>query len=564
MADVQAQQMACEELVSLIKSPPIAYFCAEFAVDEHLPIYAGGLGVLAGDLLYQASDEGRSYVGVGLFYRKGYLHQEISKDANMLAEERVDPVAGKLFLLTKESQPVTVTVPIHDKQTRVCCFVRHVGSCVLLLLDTQVEGNDAHDMSITDRLYFGDREHRFEQEMILGIGGYRMLDAIGIVPRFYHLNEGHSALLFYELARARLKKDTTLAFANVISNIGNVVFTNHTLVPAGNDVFSRDLAISSLSSYSFEFPIDPNELVGHGIIEDTSLFSPTMLALRLATVPQAVSKLHAKKALDVWSHHPMIPVTNGVRQAYWQSTEIARADKKDTDALWRAHTARKKILCDYVASTTQTAWNEKDFIIGWSRRIARYKRPLTILEDESRLREIVRNAQTTVRIVISGKPHVNDDVGLDNLAHILQMVGAFGGSIVYLQNYSLELARLMLSGIDVFINTPVRGFEACGTSGMKAGLNGVLQCTTLDGWTDEVDWKEKGWVLDSDRTASDLYTKLSREILPLFTTRNEKDVPEAWVERMRQTILLTEGQYTAARMLRELDDTVYSHVREDL
>src|SRR5258708_24508281 len=192
--------ISIEDVLHLVRPFPIAYFCAEFAVDQKLPIYAGGLGVLAGDLLYQASEENQAYVGVGLLYAKGYVHQEISKEANMMAEEQFDPNIAGLRLITKDSQPLIVEVPIHDKQTKVQCFLKMVGSVPLFLLDTNAQGNDDHEASITDRLYFGDREHRFEQEMILGFGGFRMLVALGVVPRFYHLNEGHSALLFFELA----------------------------------------------------------------------------------------------------------------------------------------------------------------------------------------------------------------------------------------------------------------------------------------------------------------------------------------------------------------------------
>lgn len=557
-----AQTISVVELKALVKPFPIAYFCAEFAVAEDLPLYAGGLGVLAGDLLYQASDEGQPYIGVGLLYHKGYLHQEISQDANMQAEEQVDPEKAGLKLVMKEDKPLLVSVPIHGEQTKVRCFVKQVGSCLLLLLDTQVEGNEAHDASITDRLYFGDREHRFEQEMVLGLGGYRMLQALDIHPRLYHLNEGHSALLFFEIARERLLSVPNSRFSDVIKNIGNVIFTNHTLVPAGNDVFSEDLAMLFLQPYAVEYPIDATELVKLGLIEDSSLFSPTMLALRLATVPQAVSKLHAKRALEVWSHHPMIPVTNGVRQKFWQAPEIAE-NKNDGQKLWEAHAKRKEILCDYIAQTTQVEWKATDLILGWSRRIARYKRPLTILEDKERLKSILKNSSVPVRIVFSGKPHMKDEAGLQNLQEILNAVGEMGGSVVYLQNYSLKIAQMMLSGIDVLINSPVRGFEACGTSGMKAGLNGVLECTTLDGWTDEVDWKDLGWVLDSELTGKDAYDKLEQEIIPLFTQRNEAGIPVSWIERMQKTINLIETRYTAARMLQELRDLVYVNVRPD-
>lgn len=542
-------------------SAPIAYFCAEFALDDNLPIYAGGLGVLAGDVLMQAEAEKLPMIGVGLLYHNGYLHQEISKDANIMEQEVVDFQKSGLLQIVKDGTPITITLPMPNQDVIVTGFIKKIGQNLLLLLNTNLEENEVHAREITDRLYYGDREHRFEQEMVLGIGGFRMLKALGIEPDFYHINEGHSALIFYEISHDRIQKNPDLKFSDAIKDIRNVVFTNHTLVPAGNDVFSRDLVSTYLSRYAQEFPIDTNDLIKPGLIEDTSLFAPTMLALRLATISQAVSKLHAKKALEVWSHHPMIPVTNGVRLEFWQSKPIALAKSQGDAVLWEAHLEKKRRLCAYIAQTTGTQWDEGDFILGWSRRIARYKRPMTIFEDMDKLKTFFAKKDVKVRIVISGKPHAGDQIGVENLREILHIVGESDGHVVYLQNYSLSLAQLMLSGVDVLVNTPVRGFEACGTSGMKAGLNGVLACTTLDGWTDEVDFSGLGWVLSSDHVSTDFYEKMEHEILPMFLSRDKSGVPSLWITRMRKTIALIESRYTASRMLKELRELVYTHTK---
>ncbi|PWU22405.1 hypothetical protein C5B42_06135 [Candidatus Cerribacteria bacterium 'Amazon FNV 2010 28 9'] len=544
------------DLLSHVPSNCIAYFCAEFAFDENLPLYAGGLGVLAGDMLTQAAQEQKPFVGVGLIYHKGYVQQRISREANIYEEQLFDYKKAGISLVTENGLPFTVSIPIGSRTVSIQVYVKMIGSVPLLLLDTAIDGNDAHDREICDRLYFGDREHRLEQEMVLGIGGARLLAALGIVPHIYHLNEGHSALLLYELARMRCAKGMSPQAA--LQSIRNVIFTNHTIVPSGNDVFSKDLCVSYLASYALEFPIEPHVLVQYGLIEDSSLFSPTMLALRLSSVSQAVSKLHAQKAGELWSHHPMTAVTNGVRQAFWQTSEIHGA--QTADELWKAHLKRKQILCAFVQDVTGYVWDPNSLIIGWSRRIVRYKRPLALFEDMDKLRRLLQRSLFPVRLIISGKPHTNDQEGQEMLRQILRIVGETQGAVAYIQNYSLPIAKIILSGIDVLTNTSVYGFEACGTSGMKAGLNGVLQCVVKDGWMDEVDWTGMGWVLDKDHPGISLYGLLEQEIIPMYSQRDAQGVPQIFVERMQKTKHMVEEHYTAHRMLGELYEKIYSAI----
>lgn len=546
-----------ETLQASISAPPIVYFCAEFAVDSTLPIYAGGLGILAGDVLGQAADEHRPMLGIGLYYHHGYLRQAISKEANIHEGETIDPVVAGLSLLVHKGKPLTVTVTIHAREVKIHTYVKMVGSVPLLLLDTDVDGNEAQDSSLCDRLYYGDKEHRFKQEMILGIGGMRVFRALGIKERLFHLNEGHSALMLFEHVRSTVAT-THASVTTALESITDVVFTNHTLVPAGNDVFSKDLVISYLASYALDFPIDPSILVKYGLIQDTSLFSPTMLALRLSTHTQAVSHLHAKKALEVWPDHPLVPVTNGVRASYWQTPQIRDHLDQDDAALWEAHRERKKILIDYTHQLTGFSWDPGDLVIGWARRLANYKRPLLLFEDLTRLRSIMSSSSVPVHIVLSGKPHAHDEAAQENLRKILEIVGTFGGSIVYLQNYNLDVARILLSGVDVLLNTPVRGLEACGTSGMKASMNGVLQWTTLDGWTDEVDWDEMGWVIPDENSGVAVLDILEHEILPTYAKRDASGIPCEWVARMRKTVAMSTSRYSAARMLHELEQQLYS------
>ncbi len=542
-----------------IKKPPVVYFCAEFAVDPSLPIYAGGLGILAGDVLGQAADDGRPYLGVGLFYHKGYLRQEISKEANISTEEKIIPQDTPLQLLVESEKPLIVTVPIHARNVQVKAWVYMLQDVPLLLLDTNVEGNEAQDINLCDQLYAGDREHRIKQEMILGIGGMRMIEKLGITPRLYHLNEGHSSMMLFELAYQLTKKNPSLSVQEALEDLTDVIFTNHTLVPAGNDVFSKDVVISYLASYAMEFPVDPMILVNFGLIQDSSLYSPTMLALRLATVSQAVSKLHAKKALEVWPDHPMVAVTNGVRIKYWQDPRVAAAHSDQE--LWNAHLACKKSLIRTIEEITGFVWNESDLILGWARRLANYKRPLLAFEDPQRLKKILSSSPVPVRLLFSGKPHPHDEAAHQNLQTILEHVGTYGGSIVYLQNYGVDVAKLILSGSDVVLNTPVRGFEACGTSGMKACANGVLLCTTLDGWTDEVDWKGKGWTLPDENTATAMYETLEQQVVPLYVDRTSEGFPLKWVFMMQASRELAITHYSAKRMLDELESNVYSQIQ---
>jgi glycogen phosphorylase len=551
------------EVRNCITTPPVAYFCAEFAVDQKLPIYAGGLGILAGDILGQASEDGKSYVGVGMLYHHGYMHQAISKDANIHEEDPVDTEAAGLKLLVKDSQPVITTINIHARVVKIKAWVYMLGKVPLLLLDTNVEGNDPQDISLCDRLYYGDKEHRFKQEMVLGIGGLRLLNTIEITPRLYHLNEGHSALMLFEHARTICVKQNRTDVAEVLENITDVVFTNHTLIPAGNDVFSKDLVISYMASFALEFPVDPSVLIKFGLIQDSSLFSPTMLALRLATVSQAVSRLHANKALESWPDHPLIPVTNGVHKKFWQAPEIATAEVGGDQEIWQAHLLRKRKLRQYIQDLTGYEWNESDLFIGWSRRLANYKRPLLLFEDIERLKKILTQSPVPVRVLFSGKPHAHDEMAQENLRKILEYVGQFGGSIVYLQNYSIEVAKLILSGVDLLLNTPVRGFEACGTSGMKASLNGVLLATTLDGWTDEVSWGGIGWVLNEETTGEAVYRVLESDIILEFVNRDSTGIPREWTARMKKAIAVANERFTTKRLLEELEQLIYSQTKTE-
>ena len=546
-------------ILSFLNTNTIAYFCAEYSLAEKLPFFAGGLGVLAGDFLMEMSDQReKACIAVGLLYRKGYMSQQISKEANVYSEDKLNIEDTNLKLLISNGEPIRVSLDISGRTVKVQAYVTFVGHVPLLLLDTNLEENDAESQLITDRLYGGNREHRFEQEMVLGLGGALMLQKLGIVPAIYHLNEGHSALLIFEIAFQQWQRNKKQSYFESLESLKNVVFTNHTLVASGNDMFSTSLVYSHLSNYATQKSIDPQRLISYGLVEDASLFSLTLLALRLATVSQAVSIYHSKRALSVWPNYPMIPITNGVNQKYWQAGNIVTA--KDDETLWDAHLQNKQVLCDYIAKQVGVTWKKDELVIAWTRRIAGYKRPMILFDDVKQLTAIIRSQNFPVRLLISGKPHYGDDEGQEFLRKILDLVGKSDGYIVYLQNYDRDLARLILAGVDVLVNSPVRGFEACGTSGMKSGLNGVLSCATLDGWVNEVDWSGIGWVLESDHFSNDFYKILEHEIMPLYYLKDSNGVPFHWVQRMKNMIKLTSEKFTTKRMVNELVEKVYSQL----
>ncbi len=558
--DTTPQTLEIDALRARFPDPTIAYFCAEFALSDRFPIYAGGLGILAADILLQAAKEKKPFIGVGLLYQKIVSHQEISKEANITQSIPVDPAAVGLSRLVENGLPCSVSIPLRNRTLCVQAYVFSQDSVSILLLNTDNAQNSPEDRRICDGLYTGDSEHRLKQEMVLGIAGARFLEKIAIPIRLYHLNEGHSALLIFELLRQVLQQNPSLDSETLLQRQIPAVFTNHTLVPAGNDVFEKEMVLSYLHAFALEFPIDPLRLIQEGLIANAALFSPTLLALRKAQSSQAVSILHAQKALDIWPDHPMIPITNGVYQPRWQLQSLQKNPLTAfTDAdLWGIHQTAKNDLRAYIKQTTGIEWEEDCLVLAWARRLASYKRPLLFFEDFDRLQALQSDPNHPLTIVMSGKPHVRDAVAQQNLRTLLEYVGRSNGRIVYLQNYSLQVASLILSGADVLVNTPTRGMEACGTSGMKASLNGILQCTTLDGWTDEVDWEDMGWELPDAQTASALNHTLESSIIPLFWDRNADGIPVQWIARMRKTITMATDHYTTARVLQELEEKVYS------
>jgi starch phosphorylase len=367
---------------------------------------------------------------------------------------------------------------------------------------------------------------------------------MGIHPSIYHFNEGHCSFLIYELIHHEMVKHGS-DFEKAREKVKqSVLFTNHTLLPAGNDVFSNDLVSLQLSHYGEEISIPVKQLVDMGLVQQSSSFSMTMLAMRSASKINAVSKLHATKAKEIWTDHPMIPITNGIHLPTW--------DQIGDREIWNRHKENKRNLIKIIEDQTGTIWDENTIILGWARRMVKYKRPLALVERLKQFGEIARDTKRPVHVVFAGVSHPSDDDGQDIMEELqYRLASDLKGVAVYLPHYNLNLARVMTAGSDVWINTPVVGFEACGTSGMKAALNGVLPMSTRDGWVDEIEMLGVGWALtDTDLTDKMLDT-LQSQILPLYYDRNENGIPEEWVKMMNNARDLIKNEFSMTRALRQ-------------
>jgi len=537
----------------LLKENPIAYFCAEYALTSNMPIYAGGLGVLAGDLLREASDRNVPIVGIGLYYNDGYetLHDVNNKGFIAAPHIHKSPESfGLEPVLSEDNQPIKVTVPIEGRKVTVRAWRWQTGIIPVFLLDTDCPENTPEDRKITDHLYVIDRQTRLKQEIVLGIGGVRMLREFKVNPSAYHMNDGHPSLLTYEVINDYMKggkmsfDDATRAARE------KIVFTNHTLVTGGQEIFNNDLVSLLLSDYASELSITMSQFLSLGKVQDANSFSLTQLSLRSAGITNAVSKIHSKYARDIWPDYTLQPITNGIHIPSWDAV----AD----ETMWESHLENKRALIEEIRIIKNEKWDENDFIIGWARRLVEYKRPMALFDNIVELKELLKDSTKPLRIIFSGRLHPSDIEGAKLLDRLQETIEKdLKGTAVFLPEYQLDTARLLTAGCDIWVNTPIVGFEACGTSGMKAALNGVLPVSTRDGWVDEIELLGKGWGLDNDRVTESLMTNLKDEILPLFFERDAQGIPQAWLKNMKNCRELIKNDFSATRMLKEYIENLY-------
>jgi glycogen phosphorylase len=534
----------------------VAYFSMEFGVEAALPIYSGGLGVLAGDHLKAAADLGIPLVGVGLLYRGGYFRQGLDERGRQT--EDYEPVDAEALGLVRE--PVTVEVDLAGETVEAAVWRKDVGSVPLYLLEVDL---------LTDALYGGDREHRIRQELLLGVGGVRALSALGIEPTVFHMNEGHSAFLALERLRALVGQGTAAAEAEELVR-RSTVFTTHTPVPAGNELFSPALVRRYVGELAEEAGVPVERLLDLGRMEGED-FGLTPFALRLSEHANGVSALHGEVARGMWAplwpggEAPIGHVTNGVHVGTWLDPAIADLLRSagvrpeahpdeagwsavrdlDPGALWRVHEQCKARLARLADLDPQR------LTIGFARRFATYKRAGLVYSDLERLLAL------PVQIVVAGKAHPQDTAGKDVMQGIVELSRdqAVEGRVVFLEDYDIALAQTIIPGCDVWLNTPRRPLEASGTSGMKAALNGVLNLSVLDGWWAEAYDPRIGWAIDGtsdEADAEQLYRLLEQEVVPAYAERRDR-----WVEMMKASIELLAPRFSMHRVLAEYGERYY-------
>lgn len=586
---------------------PIAYFSAEFGVHHSLPIYSGGLGILAGDHLKSASDLNVPLVGVGLFYRFGYMSQQLSSDGQQVAadkENRPQKLAVEI-VRAADGRPLEVTLPLPGRELHLRAWRAMVGRVQLFLLDANLPQNRPEDRDITRNLYGGDAEMRIQQEIVLGRGGVRLLRAMNVRPAVYHMNEGHAAFLTLERT-SRLVRGEGLTFEAAREYVAQTtLFTTHTPVPAGHDRFAEDLVRRYFGDAEewVGLPWDRFFALGQAS-GGTSEFNMTYLAMNFAGFVNGVSKLHglaSQKLLHAFwpglleNEVPVASVTNGVHLATWTQSGIVRLLRGDDDTvrpadfgnaarvaeadLWKVRQANKGMMLEtvrnsltkafhargdspVVLSATLAGLDDKALYLGFARRFAPYKRAHLLFSDPARLLRILSNPERPVRIVVSGKAHPRDKLGQDILKSIVQIARSpdFLGKVVFVEDYDIAVARALVQGVDVWVNTPTRMEEASGTSGMKAAANGVLNLSIADGWWPEAADGGNGWTiggsqvygsheLQNQADATALYRLLEEEIVPNFFARDRHGVPATWCEMMKHCLETVPTLFNTDRMV---------------
>ncbi|MFW5976470.1 MAG: alpha-glucan family phosphorylase [Bacillota bacterium] len=536
----------------------VAYFCMEYGLNEDLPLYAGGLGVLAGDYLKAAKKINAPIVGIGIRWWQDYTHQYINQEGYPYD---VFPIQELDFL---KDTGTTVEINIENNIVEAQIYkVDEFDNAPLYLLDT---GHPESEYGwITDRLYSGDSRERIAQEILLGIGGVKALRALDIEIDKYHFNEGHAAFGGIKLINEK-RKNLNLSFQEAIGETREeIVFTTHTPVPAGNEKHNIDqLAQMGLSEY-----LSREELITIG----GNPFDMTAACLKMSSIANGVSKLHQNTAQNMWKDlndsAPIISITNGVNVETWQDPKIKEAYENNQD-LWEVHLKLKKELVNYIRQHTRANMNPENLIIGFARRAAPYKRGELIFRDTSHIEKYLKNGK--LQLVFSGKAHPEDKYGKNIVANLVKMDQKYEDSVVFLENYNMEIARYLTRGCDVWLNNPKRPLEASGTSGMKVAMNGGLNLSVLDGWVAEgVEHDVHGWIFDE--VFPELDENLGedkKDLLALYKLINEKVIPtyyddkEKWTNMMRASIEMSHYNFSAERMLKEYYEKMYLPKKESV
>ena len=598
----------------------IAYFSFEFGLHSSLPIYSGGLGILAGDHAKEASDLGLPFVGIGFLYPQGYFRQHVP--AHGWQEAIYDPIdmtnVPILPVTNEQGEEMRIVVEMGGRHVHARVWRVQVGRVPLFLMDTDVPENEPWDRELSARLYSGDSEMRIRQEIMLGVGGVRLLHRLGYEPAALHMNEGHSAFLLLESIRKRVVAGLSFAEAAALTK-AQTIFTTHTPVPAGHDVFAFHLMDKYFQGYWEQLGISREEFLGLGRHEEPwgEAFNMTVLALRMAGQFNGVSRLHGAVSREMWQHvwpHlavdkvPITSITNGIHVPTWTAGEMRHifnkylgadweehqddpvlwerlADVPDEE-LWRVHVALKGKLLTYLRSRARRSWvnglcdptevlvsgtllDPDALTIGFARRFATYKRASLLFSDMDRLRNILLNMHRPVQLIFAGKAHPADEPGKHLIQQVYTMAKSnqFGGRVAFVEDYDMHSARYFKQGVDVWLNTPRRPREASGTSGMKASLNGIPNLSILDGWWVEGYNGANGWAIEDRQfenldeqdqfDAQDIYRVLEEEIVPLYYTQDRDGIPRGWVEVMREAIRSNAWRFSTRRMVKEYTTELY-------
>ncbi len=597
----------------------IAYFSPEFAIHNSLPLYAGGLGILAGDYCKEASDLGIPLVGIGFMYPQGYFHQRISSDGwqEEIHQQLNFNEAPVTQVITSDGKILGVEVPLDTRAVHVAVWQVNVGRVRLYLLDTDLQHNSPLDRQLSACLYAGDREIRLQQEIVLGIGGVRVLRELGISPTVWHANEGHVSFMMLERIRELIEKG--MDFDEAVNKVrATTAFTTHTPVPAGNDTFSIDLMQKYFHCYWESSRLCRDAFLELGIQGDNTVFNMTVFSLRMANYRNGVSKLHGGVCRQLWhslwpdikeEKVPISSVTNGIHVPTWIAPKMSQIfgkylgsnwlENHDDPALWERvldipdveiwaarkwlknkliscmqDRARKRWCEDHAKSVQALAmgglFDSEVLTIGFCRRFTEYKRAGLILYDIDRLKRLLHRDLRPIQIIFAGKAHPNDVEGKHLIREVYNMATdpQFGCRMAFVEEYDLHLARYLTQGVDVWLNTPRSLQEASGTSGMKAALNGVPHLSIPDGWWYEGYNGANGWAIQNDgqsaispsddKAAADrLYSLLEEKIIPIYYERDINGIPHKWIQTIKETMRSNAPLFSARRMLKEYVEQMY-------
>ena len=614
-----------ERVCGQLEGKCIAYFSPEFGLTGCLPIYSGGLGILAGDHLKSASDLGLPLIGVSLLYQQGYFNQHLSREGHQREEFPCNSFHTMPIQLQRgeDGAPISINVPCFNRQVTAQVWRVQVGRVPLFLLDTNIPMNSPKDRNITDRLYGVDLDTRISQEIVLGIGGFNALNAMGIEPSVCHMNEGHTAFAALERIRSTITR-YGLPFTKSWEIVAaSSVFTTHTSVPAGIDRFPIHLMDKYFYNYYPQLGLSRDDFLGLGRENPDDRdepFAMPILALRLSDKANSVSKLHGEVSRWMWQNIwpdvfeddvPITPVTNGIHLPSWVSGDsivnlfnqyLGEDWQEDSlnpsiwekindipnEELWTVHEQNRATLIEIArqrlrnqlilnnATPNKIAMaskvlNLKTLTIGFARRFVEYKRPTLIFRDLDRLYNILTNRERPVQIVIAGKAHPDNDIGKDLIHQVNSIVRhkKLDRHIVFISDYDLTVAHYIVQGVDIWLNTPRRPMEACGTSGMKAAANGALNLSILDGWWAEAYQPEIGWAIGSGEEyeddiyqdevdAQDIYHLLEKDIIPLFYDRDDKGLPQKWIKYMKDSMRIICQAFNSNRMVRDYCENFYN------